>query len=181
MTKLRKSFRRLLAFGAISAASLFLLTQASVSFAADWPPKDPNEPLAKVAFTEKTIAALRKAQSFAELQNAVGAHGRVAKFDRESEFPYALFTWQGAGNSGHMEAALYETGDFGVTVTLAGAGHEIRLNNFGAFDCPSCKPAAFSCGHRPSWVPHDLHWDTFDCGCTMTGPMSLRAGRCASE
>ena len=72
-----------------------------------------------------------------------------------------------------MRAFLYPDGSFAAVVSPAGSGGEIVLNSFGAFVCPTCKPPVDACGHRPSWVPHDLHWDVFDCLQTLTGPQSL--------
>jgi len=50
------------------------------------------------------------------------------------------------------------------------------LNSFGAFSCRICSPPVNACGQRPSWVPHDVHWDIFDCPRTITGPQDMPAG-----
>jgi hypothetical protein len=85
-------------------------------------------------------------------------------------FPRVLFSWTGSGGKGQMRAFLYADGSFAVVVSPAEGG-AITLNSFGAFMCPSCDPPISACGGRPAWVPHDVHWDTFDCERTLTGPM----------
>ena len=121
---------------------------------------------------------LRDAKSFGELQRAAGAGGAISEIRRDGDAPHAVFAWTGAGQGGRMRALLYRDGAFAAIITPPGAKGDIVLNSFGASICPGCAPPVNSCGRRPSWVPHDLHWDVFDCGCTLTGPQSLAAGAC---
>ncbi|WP_158813205.1 hypothetical protein [Methylocapsa sp. S129] len=140
--------------------------------AADWPPVDPGEPRARVALTAEWVAGLRGLRSFQGLQDAIGARGRIIAFETKSETPRVVYSWTGAAQSGRMRAFVYRDGGFAAVVTLKGGGEAV-LNNFGAFVCPICAPPVDACGERPSWVPHDLHWDNFDCAHTITGPQSL--------
>ena len=149
------------------------------SAAPSWPPTDPGEPMAKVALDEAFALSLREAKGFGELQAAAGSHGHLTEVVLDGDAPHVVYAWTGAGGKGAMRVFVYEgSKDFGAIITAPGAAGPIVLNNFGAFICPSCSPPVNSCGHRPSWVPHDLHWDVFDCGCTLTGPQSLRSGSC---
>jgi hypothetical protein len=135
--------------------------------------------MAKVALDEAFALSLREAKGFAELQAAAGSRGHTTEVALEGDAPHIVYAWTGANGKGAMRVFVYEGGnDFGAIITPPGKTSPIVLNNFGAFICPSCSPPVNSCGHRPSWVPHDLHWDVFDCGCTLTGPQSLRAGSC---
>ena len=145
--------------------------------AGDWPPPDSGEAAAKIAFSPAWAATLRGVRSFGQLQDAAGAKGRITEIVRDGDSPHAVFRWTGAGNNGQMRALLYEGGDFGAVITLPGQP-DIVLNDFDAFICASCAPPVNSCGRRPSWVPHDLHWDVFDCGCTLTAPQSLNSPPC---
>ncbi len=155
-----------------------LMLAAGPAPADGWPPPDPGEGVAKVSFTTAFAQGLRAARSLAALQEAAGARGRIVAVIGAGDAPHLVYEWKGAGGSGTMTAFVYRTGDFGVTIALSGRSEPIVLNNFGAFVCAVCSPPVNACGHRPSWVPHDLHWDTFDCRCTLTGPQSLHAGVC---
>ena len=75
-----------------------------------------------------------------------------------------------------MRAFLYEDGGFAAIIAPAGDDREIILNNAGAFICAACVPPVNACGSRPSWVPHDVHFDDFDCPLTLTGPQNLDRG-----
>lgn len=146
--------------------------------AAPWPPGDPGQDAAKTQITTAWAGRLRDVHSFADLQKAAGAGGRLEAVEDTGDAPRAVYRWTGAGGKGAMRAYLYRSGDFGFAVTPADGKGEIIVNNFGAFVCPSCTPPINSCGRRPSWVSHEVHWDTFDCGCTLTGPQSLTGSRC---
>jgi hypothetical protein len=146
--------------------------------AAAWPPRDPGEGIAAVEITTAWAGRLRDLRVFTELQRAAGAAGQLETVDDSADAPRAVYGWTGAGGRGRMRAFLYRSGDFAAVVTPADGAGEIVLNNFGAFVCATCSPPVKACGRRPSWVPHSLHWDTFDCGCTLTGPQSLRGDRC---
>jgi hypothetical protein len=165
---------------ALSLAALLgcLRLVAPFAEAGGWPPEDPAEATAKVELDATFAMRLRDIKSFGQLQDAAGARGQITDLVLEGDAPHVIYGWTGARNKGRMRALLYESGDFGAVITPPGGEAEIVLNNFGAFVCASCSPPVNSCGRRPSWVPHDLHWDTFDCGCTLTGPQSLRSGKC---
>ena len=150
---------------------------AAYARAEDWPPSDPGEAMAKLELDANFALSLRGVRSFRQLQEKAGAGGHITDVVLEGDAPHVVYGWIGAGGSGRMRALLYEDGGFGAIITLPAAG-EIVLNSFDAFICASCSPPVNSCGHRPSWVPHDLHWDVFDCGCTLTGPQSLHSGSC---
>jgi len=143
-----------------------------------WPPDDPGQGTAKVEITTAWAGRLRDIREFADLQKAAGAGGRLASIENAGDAPHAVYTWTGAGGRGAMRAFVYRAGGFAAIVTPADSAGEIIVNNFGAFVCTGCSPPVRACGRRPSWVPHTLHWDTFDCGCTLTGPQSVRAGKC---
>jgi hypothetical protein len=180
-----------------------LILAPALAQAGDWPPQDPADAAAKVEFTPAFAEKLRGIRNFRQLQDAAGAKGHITDVVLEGDSPHVVYSWTGAKNRSaknrsaknrsaknrsaknrsaknrsRMRALFYENGDFGAVITPAGKAGDIVLNNFAAFVCPSCSPPVNSCGHRPSWVPHDLHWDVFDCGCTLTGPQSLSSGTC---
>ena len=164
---------------ALVAFLLWLGLAPMLAVAAEaWPPADPGEAAAKVALDSSFALRLREIKSFRELQDAAGARGQITDQVLDGDAPHVVYSWTGAGQGGRMRALVYHDGDFGAIITPPGGEAEIVLNNFGAFICASCSPPVNSCGHRPSWVPHDLHWDVFDCGCTLTGPQSLNSSRC---
>jgi hypothetical protein len=167
--------RRAARFVALALSPLLAIASAS---AEDWPPADPGEIVAKVEFTPAWASGLRGIDSLQALQEAAGARGKIADVVLDGDSPHVVYDWTGAGKGGRMRAFLYKSGGFGAIITPAGNAREIVLNSFQAFVCDSCSPPVNACGHRPSWVPHDLHWDVFDCGCTLTGPQSLHAGPC---
>jgi hypothetical protein len=161
------------------AALACLVFGPTLAFAAEsWPPSDPGEPRAQTALDARFAMQARDIKSFAELQQAAGARGRIIEVVPGGDAPHVVYSWSGAGDGGSMRALVYRDGAFGAIITPAGGGSDIILNAFGAFICPSCSPPVNSCGLRPSWVPHDLHWDVFDCGCTLTGPQHLGSGPC---
>jgi hypothetical protein len=143
-----------------------------------WPPADPAEGATKVELDAAFAMKLRAAKSFGELQQAAGARGRITEIVRNGDAPHVVYSWMHDAKGGHMRVLLYRDGAFAAVVNPADLEGDIVLNSFGAFVCPSCSPPVNSCGHRPSWVPHDIHWDVFDCGCTLTGPQSLTSGSC---
>ena len=132
---------------------------------------------ASVAFTPAFAASLRDARRFEDVTSAAGVPGALVGKSEESDGPHVVYAWTGAGGRGSMRAYLYRSGDFSVVMRPEG-GDDIVMNSFGAFVCPSCSPPVNACGRRPWWVPHDVHWDNFDCGCTLAGPQSVRVGRC---
>ena len=163
----------LIVLAAFSAVSSPLAGEAPA-----WPPPDPGQDTAKVAITTAWAQGLREAGSLPALQKAAGAGGRLEAIEETGDAPRAVYRWTGAGGQGAMRAFVYRSGDFGAVVTPADGKSEIIVNNFGAFVCPTCTPPVNSCGRRPSWVSREVHWDTFDCGCTLTGPQSLYGSRC---
>ena len=150
-----------------------LATGRARSQMADWPPVDPGEVQASVNFTPEWASTLRGLKRFDLLQIAAGARGRIVSVEAQSETTRVIYNWVDADHSGRMRALLYKDKGFAVIITPADGPGEIVLNSFGAFVCPMCSPPVNACGLRPSWVPHDLHWDDFDCPRTMTGPQSL--------
>jgi hypothetical protein len=140
---------------------------------ARWPPADPGEAQASVTFTAEWASTLRGLQSFDRLQKAAGVRGRIVSVRTQGEAPRVVYGWAGAADVGRMRAFLYEDKSFAAIIVPGDGTGEIVLNSFGAFVCPMCSPPVNACGLRPSWVPHDLHWDDFDCHRTMTGPQSL--------
>ena len=158
----------------VSAAGLSLLaTSRALSEMPDWPPSDPGEVQASVTFTPEWASTLRGIQGFDQLQSAAGARGHIVSVETQNETPRVVFLWIDITHNGRMRAFLYRDKGFAVMITPAEGFGEIVLNSFGAFVCPTCSPPVNACGSRPSWVPHDLHWDYFDCPRTITGPQSL--------
>lgn len=132
-------------------------------------------------FTAAWAAKLRDVRTFAQLQDAAGAKGKLIEMFVGAETPSVVFHWNSVapgGRRAQMRARLFSTGDFSATISPGEGGEATILNNFGAFVCKQCSPPVTACGHRTSWIPHDLHWDNFDCHCTLTGPQSFEDGRC---
>lgn len=155
-----------------------LVSPAAASELSSWPPSDPGQPVAKVAITTAWAGRLREIHSFSDLQKAAGAQGKLVAVDNGGEAPHAVYSWTGSAGRGQMNVFLYRSGDFGIVVRPADRAGEIKMNNFAAFVCPACSPPIHACGLRPSWVPHTVHWDSSDCGCTLTGPQTIRPGAC---
>ena len=141
--------------------------------AAEWPPQDPVDGQATVALDATWASRLRDIHDFRELQRKAGALGRIISTETQSETPRVIYAWDGRDGRGRMRAFVYPDGSFAVVISPAELGGEIVVNTFGGFVCPACTPPVHACGHRPSWVPHDLHWDEFDCHHTLTGPQGL--------
>ena len=152
---------------------LLWLLAANPASAADWPPHDPGDEQATVVFDAQWASRVRGIRSFRELQRQAGALGRITSTELPRETQRVVYGWEGSDHRGRLRAFVYQDGSFAAVVSQAEPGGEIVLNSFGAFVCPACTPPVNACGHRPSWVPHDLHWDDFDCLHTLTGPQSL--------
>ena len=161
-------------FALIATAGLSVLVASrGHSQRADWPPPDPGEVQASVTFTPEWASTLRGLQAFDQLQRAAGARGHIVSVETQSETPRVIYRWVDMAGIGRMRAFVYQDKSFAVMITPAEGSGEIVLNSFGAFVCPTCSPPVDAYGSRPSWVPHDLHWDYFDCPRTITGPQSL--------
>jgi hypothetical protein len=157
------------------------MSAIALAVAAGWPPIDPNEEATAVVFTRDWATTVRDTRTLRQLQNAAGAGGKIVERNLGAEAPYVVFQWISVapdGRKARMRANVFSTGDFGATILPIEQGDEIALNNFGAFVCRQCSPPIDACGRRPSWSPHDLHWDNFDCRCSLTGPQGAKAGQC---
>jgi hypothetical protein len=153
---------------------LFFSVHALTARAEDWPPRETGEGKLTAPVTLSLAERLRGLPSFAALQEAIGAKGRLEGIEDHSDGePRALYLWTGPGGKGTIRVYRYRSGSFGATVTLPSAESDIRFNSFGAFMCTACSPPVYACGSRPSWIPHDVHWDNFDCPRTVTGPAKL--------
>lgn len=159
----------------IAMLVLSITPRAIAAEVTPWPPSDPAQPRARVAITMALVMSLRDIRDFASLQRAVGSSGKLSSVDNDLETPRAIYDWEGLGGRGRMTVDLYRTGGIGVTITPDDGTKAITLNNAGAFICPDCSPPVDACGHRPSWVPHSVHWDTFDCHRTIIGPQTPEA------
>lgn len=163
---------RVLAFSLVAA----IQSSTAISAAADeWPPRDPDQPETTIAFTNDWALTLREAKTFRQLQERMGSAGKIVESKPSAATPNVVFEWISTASGervGEARATLYPTGDFGVVVRRANSSQDIVMNNFNAFVCRDCSPAVDACGRRPSWVPHDVHWDSWDCHSTMTGPQS---------
>lgn len=159
----------------VAALAALLLTAAS-SQAETWPPADPNQGTATVEITTAWASGLREAKALADVQRAAGAGGRIEVIESKGSTSRAVFVWIGRDGKGRLRVLAYRSGGFAAIIDPADAKGEIVLNSFGAFACKDCSPPVNACGRRPSWVPHDLHWDTFDCPRTITGPQDMPGG-----
>lgn len=147
------------------------------SHAEIWPPVDPDQGSAAVEITTSWAKELRAAHALADVQKAAGAGGKMEGVETKGTALRAVFNWVGRDGKGRMRVLEYRSGGFAAIIDPANSGGEIVLNSFGAFDCRQCSPPISACGRRPSWIPHDLHWDTFDCPHTVTGPQDMPAGK----
>jgi hypothetical protein len=159
--------------GAALCAALTLA--GACAWAAGWPPADPGEGTTPIAIDAGFAQGLRGLRSFGELQAAAGARGHLDDVVLDGDSPHAAYDWTSGANGGRMRVFVYKSGDFSAAIALPGQTDEIVLNNFEGFICPICSPPVSACGHRPSWVPHDLHWDVYDCARTLTGPQSVHS------
>ena len=172
MRRIERTRRSAKRSGATVAVLLLgLFATGSGARAAEWPPADPREQQATAVFDRSWAVGLRDVHDFADLQRAAGTRGRIETYDLNAPFPRVVYDWTGSGGKGRMRAFLYEDGGFAAIISPSQSTSEIKFNSFGGFTCPACDPAVIACGHRPSWIPHDVHWDTFDCESTLTGPM----------
>jgi hypothetical protein len=138
---------------------------------------EPQPPVGAGALTPGLAQSLRDVRDYSGIEAAMGGPGALVGASAESDGPHVVHAWRDQAG-GTARAYLYRSGDFSVVLRPAGATDDIVLNSFGAFVCPNCSPPVNACGRRPWWVPHDVHWDNFDCGCTLAGPQSVRVGRC---
>jgi hypothetical protein len=153
-----------------------LLLAATSSSAGTWPPADPNQGTAAIEITTGWASGLRAAQALDDVQRALGAGGKIEAVESKGSTSRAVFSWAGRGGKGRLRLFAYRSGGFSAIVDPADSPDEIVLNSFGAFSCRHCSPPVSACGRRPSWVPHEVHWDTYDCPRTITGPQDMPAG-----
>lgn len=132
--------------------------------------------VAAVAITASWAQKLRQARELADVEKAAGAPGKPEATESQGGTTRTLVSWAGRDGKGRLRVYAYRSGGFAAIVDPADKPGEIVLNSFGAFVCSDCSPPVNACGRRPSWVPHDLHWDTFDCPHTITGPQDMPAG-----
>jgi hypothetical protein len=165
------------------ALGLALVLQTWAGAHADpWPPIDPDQETTDVVFTSAWAMQHRDARSLIQLQDVAGAKGKIVEYLLKADPPRVVFRWNSVapdGSKSQLKATVFASGDFGATVSPADGGEAIVLNSYGAFVCRQCTPPVSACGHRPSWIPRDLHWDNFDCRCTLTGPQSVQDAECS--
>jgi hypothetical protein len=115
---------------------------------------------------------LRGVSSFDALRSVVGSEGEIVERSQIGGHSYAVYRWPDSHSpaASELRVRLFESGDFGATIGVTGRPASVTFNSFGAFVCPSCAPPVDACGRRPSWVDRDVHWDVFDCRCTLLGP-----------
>ena len=140
-------------------------------------PEDAKPANAARHLTREVAISLRDVRDYASVEAAMGGPGTLVSTSEESDGPHVVHAWRDSAG-GSARSYLFRNGDFSVVLRPAGLSEDIVLNSFGAFVCLSCSPPVNACGRRPWWVPHDVHWDNFDCGCTLAGPQSVRVGRC---
>lgn len=169
-----EALRRLICCAIVLAPPVSL---AETSQAGSWPPADANAGKAAVAVTTSWTMRLRDARDLADVQKLAGAGGKRTGVETWGQAERAIFNWTGEGGKGSLRLLVYRSGGFAAIVHPADAKAEIILNSFGAFACPDCAPPVNACGLRPSWVPHDLHWDTYDCPRTIIGPQDMPGGK----
>jgi hypothetical protein len=157
---------------------LFFLSMAPCGLIPSALATDPPLPRATSDISPAFATALREARHFSDVEAAAGGPGALVGHSDESDGPHDVFAWTGRDGKGSMRAYRFATGGFSVVLRPAGETTDLIVNSFGGFVCPTCLPPVSACGRRPSWVPHDVHFDTFDCGCTLAGPQSLNIGRC---
>jgi hypothetical protein len=153
-----------------------LLLMAAASPADVWPPSDPDDGIAAVEITTAWTKELREARALADVQRAAGARGKIESFETKGDTARAVFTWVGRDGKGRLRVLLYRSGGFAAIVDPTDTKGNVVMNSFGAFNCRACSPPVDACGRRPSWIPHDVHWDTFDCPRTITGPQDMPVG-----
>jgi hypothetical protein len=144
----------------------------------EWPPADPNAEATRTLIGLQLAVRLRDLQTFDQVQAVMGTKGKIAERMLDAEPPRVVFRWVNPEQAGELRVTLFDSGDFAGALVLASDGPDIVFNNAGAFVCRQCAPPVDACGHRPGWIPHDLHWDNFDCRCTVTGPQSVSRPQC---
>jgi hypothetical protein len=112
-------------------------------------------------------------RGLADVQRAAGAGGKIEAFETKGSTARAVYNWAGRDGKGRLRVFVYRSGGFAAIVDPIGLPDKIVMNSFGAFTCRACSPPVDACGRRPSWIPHDVHWDTFDCPRTITGPQDM--------
>ena len=149
----------------LSAAPQWAIGQESAARSAPGRAQNPT-------FDLSFALRLRDASSFDALRGIVGSEGEIVERSQIGGRSYVVYRWTDSGSpaAGELRVRLYESGDFGGTIGAPGRPARATFNSFGAFLCPSCAPPVDACGRRPSWVDRDLHWDNFDCRCTLLGP-----------
>lgn len=154
-------------------ALVSMLAGASVqSFAQSWPAES-GKGETTFAITATWARHLRGLVTFADLQKSIGSAGHLeAVEDNGYEEPRARYGWTGPGGAGNIVAFQYRSGAFAAIVNPVDLKGAIEINSFGAFVCAACSPPVNACGSRPSWVLKDIHWDSFDCPRTVTGPQA---------
>ncbi len=149
-------------------ATCFVIT---IAFGAEvWPPADPDAELTPKRMVPSLADEFRDIRTFRQAQDILGSGGKIVERRLDAEQPYVLYRWRMPDDTVEARVRLFKTGDFGGLIVKPGEAAMIVFNNFGARVCASCAPPVNACGRRPSWVPHDVHWDNFDCRCTLTGP-----------
>lgn len=142
------------------------------SFAQNWPAAS-GQGVTAFAITAAWARHLRGLVTFTDLQNSIGSAGHLeAVEDNGYEEPRARYSWTGPGGAGKIMAFQYRSGAFAAIVNPVDLKGAIEINGFGAFVCATCSPPVNACGSRPSWVLKDIHWDSFDCPRTVTGPQA---------
>jgi hypothetical protein len=137
---------------------------------------DPNEGLANVEITASWAKELRAASDLADVRRAAGADGKLDATETKGSISRKVFSWTGRNGKGRLRVFDYSSGGFAAIIDPSDTSGEIVMNSFGAFACLDCLPPVNACGRRPSWIPHDLHWDNFDCPRTITGPQDMPSG-----
>jgi hypothetical protein len=135
-----------------------------------WPPADPDAEVTQRRMEPSLASEFRDIRTFQQAQGAIGTGGKIIERRLEADQPYVLYHWRMPRAAAEARVWLFKTGDFGGLIGKPGEQPMIIFNNFGALVCTICAPPVSACGRRPSWVPHDVHWDNFDCRCTLTGP-----------
>jgi len=149
-----------------------LLAAVQPSFAQNWPAVSGSD-VTDFAITTTWTRHLRGLVTFADLRKSIGSVGHLeAVEDNGYDEPRARYSWTGPGGAGKIVAFQYRSGAFSAIVSPVDLKGTIEVNSFGAFVCATCSPPVNACGSRPSWVLRDIHWDSFDCPRTVTGPQA---------
>jgi hypothetical protein len=153
------------------AVVIAALIVAKIAFAAEaWPPADPGAEVTQTRIEPSLADAFRDVRTFKQAQDILGWGGKIIERRLKADQPYVVYHWRMPQDAAEARVWLFETGDFGGLIVKPDAAPMIVFNNFVAFVSTTCSPPVSACGRRPSWVPPDVHWDNFDCRCTLTGP-----------